>query len=85
VGAFPSKVTVPVTVEAAMATPGQTDIATSTAASRIPYPVPRMLGSFARLVAGIAVDEQCVNLEKAEVTPSPPCKSRSTSLALGRG
>ena len=33
VGTFPSKVTVPVTVEAADATPGQPDTATSTAAS----------------------------------------------------
>ena len=45
VGAFPSKVTVPVMVEAAKATPGQTDTATSPAASHNLFPVPRMLGS----------------------------------------
>ena len=45
VGAFPSKVMVPVTVEAATATPGQTDTATSPAASHNLFPVPRMLGS----------------------------------------
>jgi hypothetical protein len=58
-GAFPSKVTVPVIVEAASATPGQTDTATSTAASRNPYPVPRMLGSFviANLVSVVTVDD----------------------------
>src|SRR5512134_3432946 len=44
-GALPSKVTVPVTVEAATATPGQPDTATSTAASHNLFPVPRMLGS----------------------------------------
>ena len=44
-GAFPSKVTVPVTDEAAKATPGQTDTATSTAASHNLFPVARMLGS----------------------------------------
>ena len=36
---------VPVTVEAAKATPGQTDTATSPAASHNLFPVPRMLGS----------------------------------------
>ena len=46
VGAFPSKVTVPVMVEAARATPGQNDTATSPAASHNLFPVPRMLGSF---------------------------------------
>ena len=44
-GAFPSKVTVPVMVEAATATPGQNDTATSTAASHNLFPDPRMLGS----------------------------------------
>ena len=44
-GGFPSKVTVPVMDEAAKATPGQTDNATSPAASRNLFPVPRMLGS----------------------------------------
>jgi hypothetical protein len=45
VGAFPVKVTVPVIDEAAKATPGQTDIATSPAASHNLFPVARMLGS----------------------------------------
>ena len=46
-GAFPSKVTVPVTDEAATATPGQTDTATSPAASHNLFPVrahARLLG-----------------------------------------
>ena len=41
-GAFPSKVTVPVMVEAASATPGQTDTATSPAASHNLFPVARI-------------------------------------------
>jgi hypothetical protein len=45
-GGFPSKVMVPVTVEAARATPGQTDAATSTAASHNLFPVARMLDIF---------------------------------------
>ena len=45
VGTFPSKVTVPVTDEAATATPGQTDTATSPAASHNLFAVLRMLGS----------------------------------------
>ena len=44
-GAFPSKVTVPVTDEAAKATPGQTDNATSAAASPNLLPVLHILGS----------------------------------------
>jgi hypothetical protein len=40
-------------VEAATATPGQTDAATSTAASHTLFPVPRMLGS---LVIAILAD-----------------------------
>src|SRR3954464_746737 len=44
VGAFPSKVTVPVTVEAAKATPGQ--INTATTDNHSFFPVQRMLGSF---------------------------------------
>ena len=57
VGAFPSKVTVPVTVEAATATPGQTDTATSPAASHNLFPVPRMLGS---LVITTSSQSTCV-------------------------
>ena len=55
-GAFPSKVTVPVTVEAATATPGQTDTdtATSPAASHNLFPVPRMLSSL--VIANLASD-----------------------------
>ena len=44
-GAFPSKVTVPVTVDAATATPGHSAAANSPAASHNLFPVPRMLGS----------------------------------------
>jgi len=44
VGAFPSKVTVPV-MDAAKATPGQTDMATTPTASHNLFPVTRMLGS----------------------------------------
>src|SRR5580765_5098571 len=44
-GAFPSKVTVPVTVEAARATPGH-NAATSPAASHNLFPVARTIGSF---------------------------------------
>src|SRR6187397_755779 len=45
VGGVPVKVMVPVTDEAAKATPGQTDNATSPVARRNLFPVPRMLGS----------------------------------------
>src|SRR5512132_3483657 len=45
-GAFPSKVTVPVTVEAATATPGQNDTAISPAASHDLFPIPRTIGFF---------------------------------------
>ena len=57
-GAFPSKVTVPVTVDAATATPGQTNTATSPAASHNLFPVPRMLSSLviANLVSVVTVD-----------------------------
>ena len=44
-GGVPVKVIVPVTDEAAKATLGQTDNATSPAASRNLFPAPRMLGS----------------------------------------
>jgi hypothetical protein len=44
-GGFPLNVTVPVMDPAANATLGQTDIATSPAASRNLFPVLRMLGS----------------------------------------
>jgi len=44
-GALPSKVIVPETDEAALATPGQTDNATSQVASHNLFPIPRMLGS----------------------------------------
>src|SRR5260370_28127370 len=47
VGAFPSKVTVPVMDEAATATPGQTDIATIPAASHNLFPDTRILDSVA--------------------------------------
>jgi hypothetical protein len=41
-GGFPSNVTVPVMVEAANATPGQTDIATSPVASHNLFPIQRI-------------------------------------------
>src|SRR5690349_7795228 len=41
-GGFPSKVTVPVTVDAANAIPGQTEIATNTAAARNSFALPRI-------------------------------------------
>jgi hypothetical protein len=44
-GAFPAKVTVPVTDEAAEATPGHTDTATNPAASHNLFPETRILGS----------------------------------------
>src|SRR5258708_1461665 len=58
VGAFPSKVTVPVIDEAAKATPGHTTIATSPAARHTLFPVTRMLGSLvdANLVSVVTVD-----------------------------
>src|SRR5258708_34852103 len=61
VGAFPSKVTVPVMDEAATATPGQTDIATSPAASHNLFPDTRMLDSLviANLVSLVIVDAAC--------------------------
>ena len=68
VGAFPSKVTVPVMDEAATPTPCQTDTATSTAASRNPFAVPRMLGS---LVIGHPVS----------VVPAATCYSMFANCA----
>jgi hypothetical protein len=44
-GGFPSKVTVPVTVEAANATPGDIDNASSPATNPKVFPVQRILGS----------------------------------------
>src|SRR6188508_3163460 len=44
-GTFPSKVTVPVIVAAANATPGHTSTVTSPAASHNLFPVARMIGS----------------------------------------
>jgi hypothetical protein len=58
VGAFPLKVTVPVMDEATTAPPGQTDIATSPAASPAAshnlFPVQRMLNSL--VIAHLAAD-----------------------------
>src|SRR4051812_7117325 len=44
-GAFPSKVTVPVIVDAATATPGESETAMTPAASHNLFPAQRMLGS----------------------------------------
>jgi hypothetical protein len=49
-GAFPAKVTVPVMDEAATATPGENDTATSPAANHNLFPVAPMLGSLIILV-----------------------------------
>ncbi len=88
VGAFPSKVTVPVMDEAARATPGQTDTATSTAASRILFPVPRMLGSLviATLASDITVDVPCAALWIGpSVHPAQRlCNPRIASNSTGR-
>ncbi len=58
VGTFPSKVTVPVTVDAAKATPGQTDTASIPAASHNLFPVLRILDSLviANLVFVVGLD-----------------------------
>jgi hypothetical protein len=45
-GAFPSNVMIPVIVDAAAATPGQKETATSEAARKNLFPDTRMLGSF---------------------------------------
>ena len=45
VGTFPSKVMVPVMVEAAMATPGYIETTASAIANRNVFPATRMLGS----------------------------------------
>ena len=72
-GAFPSKVTVPVMVDAATATPGQTNTATSPAASHNLFPVPRMLSSLviANLASVVTVDAALSRtiLERADSTP----------------
>src|SRR3954468_19532810 len=50
-GGFPSKVTVPVTVEAAKATPGEIENATTAAATNPKvFPIQRILGSLIKLV-----------------------------------
>src|SRR3954464_1016964 len=49
-GAFPSKVTDPLTVDAANATPGEIDNATSAATNPKVFPVQRILGSLIKLV-----------------------------------
>jgi hypothetical protein len=49
-GGFPSKVTVPVTVEAAKAAPGEIDNASSPAMKPTVFPVQRILGSLIKLV-----------------------------------
>ena len=89
-GAFPSKVTVPVMVEAAKATPGQTDTATSPAASHNLFPVPRMLGSLviANLVVPIVIVDAAVGAElrfRADSTPDPPSGQLARARALDAG
>jgi hypothetical protein len=56
-GAFPAKVTVPVMVDAATATPGQPNTAISAAAGHSLFPVPRMLGSLVIVYLSFVVAE----------------------------
>ena len=82
-GAFPSKVTVPVMVEAATATPGQTNTATSPAASHNLFPVPRMLSSLviANLVSVVTLTLPYPDiLQWADSTPDPLSGQPSHSL-----
>src|SRR5688572_18134362 len=63
-GGFPSKVMVPLMVDAATATPGQSNTATSPAASHNPFRVPRMFSSLviANLVLVVTVDAALSNV-----------------------
>ncbi len=87
-GGFPSKVTVPVMDDAAMATPGQTDIATSPAASHNLFPVTRMLGSLviAKTSFSVAVERCLPPIEWVEQLcfPSIPKCAPKLSLKSGR-
>ena len=76
-GGFPVKVMVPVTVDAATATPGQPNSTTSPAASHNLIPVPRMLSSLiiANLVSVVTVD--------AAFRPSQNGADSNTPLAVG--
>ena len=57
VGAFPSKLTVPVTVAAAAATPGHANATTSPAASHNLFPVARTIGSSVIVHAPLSAQE----------------------------
>src|SRR5436190_21675308 len=84
-GAFPSNVTVPVTVEAATATPGETNTATSVAAGHYLFSVTRMLGSLviANLVSSSQYTGPAVyaTLARAETPWLPALAGRGTTAA----
>src|SRR6266545_1212862 len=92
VGAFPSNVTVPVMVEAATATPGHIDNATSPATRHNLFPLQRMLGSLIILVIANSPPSSPSPLlpfilEIGECTPGPlsaqpPILSRSRRPAM---
>ena len=84
VGALPSKVMVPVMDEAAKATPGQPDTATTRAASHNLFPVLRMLGSLiiANLVSVVTVDAALRILAQAPIRAHTFSKA-SDSASLG--
>src|SRR5512132_1601517 len=65
VGAFPAKVTVPVMVDAATATPGEPSIATSTAAGHTLLFVPPMLGFLVIVHVSFVVAEGCVPRDRS--------------------
>jgi hypothetical protein len=70
-GAFPSKVTVPLTVEAADATPGHTNTAISPAARHNLFPIARMLGSLiGSLRFSIVTVDAAQPLKWADSTPA---------------
>ena len=87
-GAFPSKVMVPLTVEAATAMPGQSDTATSPATTHNLFPVARMLGSLviAKLVSGVTVDAPAVlpGLGRLYTAARRPCNTLTHELANSR-
>src|SRR5688500_12935487 len=82
-GGFPSKVMVPLMVDAATATPGQSNTATSPAASHNPFRVPRLFSSLviAHLVLLVPLDAALVSLVylaagRLYTDPSYPGKAR---------
>src|SRR6266542_3546370 len=92
VGAFPSNVTVPVMDDAATATPGHIDNATSPATRRHLFPLQRMLGSLIILVIANLVSVDAVfrpssrgpNVHRARCrcNPDPQTLSKPSSSIL---